>query len=54
MMNEEVNEIKKQEKLGAWAAVQKAREYGTKLAVLRQGKLVLESPDEFERYLKDK
>lgn len=40
-------------RLAAFLALKKARMYGTQLAVMRDGKVVLEDPDEFERHLLD-
>lgn len=46
-----IEEIKKTVNLGALAAARKARMYGTKLVVQRNGKVELETPDEFESRL---
>lgn len=35
----------------AWEASKKARMFDTKLIVVRDGKIVEETPDEFERFL---
>lgn len=37
----------------AFLALKKARMYGTQIAVMRNGQVVFETPDEFERHLQE-